>query len=293
MRKKYLSIIPILILTACSTTQNQKNLKPQKEVVKSKIYSCSDIDSIIDNHKFDVEPLTNLYKKCPNKKTEVALLIAKGDDYGKKGDNNRAFINYKKALSTIDKNQLEIFDEYRFYLKNRIKSYTPKAKSITKNITQSSNSGVIDSQALEGYIKSREKTRGADFEEFNRVKGIPLNFATGSSTIEGGNLAQAKEIGKLLSKKDYKDRIIYITGYTDTRGDNTSNQILSVQRADGLKSYLLENFSLKEDNIRAEGYGESFPICLFGDKQKSGNEYSCSGQENYDRSRRVTLEYGE
>ena len=285
-------MLPLLILTACSTTQNQKIKRlSTKEVIQPQNYSCTDITMIINNHKFDVEPLTKLYKKCPNQKTKVALLIAKGDKYYRNKNYKEAYRNYTEALSLIQQNNLEIFDEYLYYLKRR------EAEYVFQNDESSIDrpkGDILDSQTLEGYIRPRGKTtRGADVEEFNRLKGIPLNFATGSSVIEGGNLAQAKEIGKLLSKKDYKDRTIYITGYTDTRGDSASNQELSIKRAEGLKSYLINNFGLKEDNIRAEGYGESFPICSFGNKQKSKKEYSCTGQENYDRSRRVTLEYGE
>jgi len=292
MKKIYLSIIPLLILTACSTDK-PKVKRPPKREIQPKVYGCSDIDSIINNHNFDIKILTNLYKKCPNIKTEVALLIAKGDRYNKDKKLKEAHQNYQEALFLVNQNTLKIFDEYIYYLKNQIAMYTPQHSEIA---TKSLKRGVIDSKTLEGYIKPRgDGTRGADFEEFVRFKGIPLKFGTGSFDIEEGvNLAQAIEIGKLLSQKDYRDRIIYITGFTDTRGDNQSNQKLSVQRAEGLKSYLVSTFGLKDENIRTEGYGESFPICRFGEKQKSLNgEYSCSSPEDYAKSRRVTLEYGE
>ena len=284
MKRVSMLIAPILIFTACSTTESSKAIKP-KEEIKSKIYSCRDIDSIIYNHNFDIKLLTKLYQECPTKKIKVALLIAKGDN------NNSALESYQRALSLIRGNSFKIFDEYKFYLKNQIKKYTQHNRP-----NRIVSSGVLSSETLEGYIMPRTDgaTRDAMIGEFSTVKGIPLNFNSGSSAIqEGVNLAQAREIGKLLSKKDYINRVVYVTGYTDTRGDNQSNQELSLQRANGLKSYLVNSFGLKEDNIRAEGYGESFPICRFGEKQKIGREYSCSQEEDYSKSRRVTLEYGE
>lgn len=284
MRKIYLLIISIVLLTACSNKEGSKILKPKKEV-KAKSYSCKDIDSIVHTSNFNVKLLTNLYKKCPTQKVKVALLIAKGDNQ------ESALESYQEALRLIKENNLELFDEYKLYLKNQIKKYSQHNKQ-----NRVVKSGVISSEALEGYIMPRanDSTRDAMIGEFSTVKGIPLNFSSGSSAIkEGVNLAQAKEIGKLLSKKDFANRVVYITGYTDTRGDSQSNQELSVQRANGLKRYLINNFNLKEENIRAEGYGESFPICKFGEKQKVDREYSCSQEENYAKSRRVTLEYGE
>ena len=238
----------------------------------------------MDNSDFTLSKLEPLYRKCPTPKIKVALLIAKGDS------GNSALESYQEALRIIKDNKLEIFDEYKMYLKKQIEKYAQH------NTPHQVVDSVISSQKLEEYIMPRadSSTRGAMIGEFSTIKGIPLNFATGSSAIqEGVNLAQAREIGKLLSKKDYINRVIYITGYTDTRGDSQSNQELSIQRANGLKSYLITNFNLKEENIRAEGYGESFPICISGEKQKKGNEYSCSQQEDYAKSRRVTLEYGE
>ena len=292
MKKIYLSIIPLLILTACSTDK-PKVKRPPKREIQPKVYGCSDIDSIINNHNFDVKLLTNLYKKCPNNKTKVALLIAKGDKYSKERKRKLAYQNYQEARVVIRKNRLKIFDEYDYYLSNRVAEYDFQSSACVPEETISKK--IIDAKELEGYIRAKDgHGRGAKFEEFARFRGIPLKFSTGSFAIEEGvNLAQAREIGKLLSKKDYRDRIIYITGFTDTRGSSQSNQELSLQRANGLKSYLINNFGLKEENIRADGYGESFPICSSGEKQKSDSgEYSCSGEENYSKSRRVTLEYG-
>ena len=258
-------------------------------LLSSSLYAINNCDKslqkILDNSDFNLSKLEVFYRQCPTKEVKVTLLIAKGDN------NDSALVSYKEALSLIEENNLEIFDEYKFYLKNQIKKYTQHNKP-----NQIASSDVLSSKTLEGYIMPRADgaTRDAMIGEFSVVKGIPLNFNSGSSAVEEGvNLAQAKEIGKLLSKKDYKNRIIYITGYTDTRGDSQSNQELSLQRANSLKYYLISNFGLKEENIRAEGYGESFPICRFGEKQKIGREYSCSQEEDYAKSRRVTLEYGE
>ena len=294
MRNIYLLIM--LLLTACSTTQKTEIVEitvKQRSIYKTN--SCQDINNFILNSYFNIELLTKLYNNCQNKNVLTALLIAKGDKYSKEMNFKMALLKHRKALNLINKNNLKLFDEYKLYLKEQISKYTRSSKkSIRREEMQ--DSSILTSKELEDYIMPRDKnsTRGAILGEFSIIKGIPLNFSTGSYSIEEQvNLSQAKEIGKLLSKIDYKDKIIYITGYTDTRGDSISNQILSMKRAESLKNYLVNNFTIKYENIKADGYGESFPICIFGEKNRNKNEYSCSGKEDYDRSRRVTLEYGQ
>jgi len=286
----------MLLLTACSTTQKTEIVEitvKQRSIYKTN--SCQDINNFILNSYFNIKLLTKLYNNCQNKNVLTALLIAKGDKYSKEMNFKMALLNHRKALNLINKNNLKLFDEYKLYLKEQISKYTRSSKkSIRREEIQ--DSSILTSKELEDYIMPRDKnsTRGAILGEFSIIKGIPLNFSTGSYSIEEQvNLSQAKEIGKLLSKIDYKDKIIYITGYTDTRGDSISNQILSMKRAESLKNYLVNNFTIKYENIKADGYGESFPICIFGEKNRNKNEYSCSGEEDYDRSRRVTLEYGQ
>lgn len=52
---------------------------------------------------------------------------------------------------------------------------------------------------------------------------------------------------------------ININGYTDSDGDAQSNLILSQNRADAVKNYLV-NHGIKEKNLKAIGFGESNPL---------------------------------
>ena len=240
--------------------------------------SCSDkqIQTLLKSSK--VKELKKLYKSCKSKKTRIAYLIKRGDENRDNSLLKSAKADYREALDIIEENNFKMFEEYRDYLKTElgIKKPTPQKEETT------TQRGVISSEELENYITPKSNgTRGAGMGEFSRVKGIPINFNSGSATIKDGvNLSQAREIGKLLSKPKYANQIIYITGYTDTKGSAIYNKELSQKRADGLKRYLVDKFQLKEDNLITEGLGESFPI------------HNKKGKEDYYRSRRVTLEYG-
>jgi outer membrane protein OmpA-like peptidoglycan-associated protein len=249
------------------------NLCKQVEVIDKQI------ETLLNSPKVEVEELKKLYNRCKNRKTRIAYLIKRGDENRDNSLLKSAKLDYKEALALIEENNFRIFEKYREYLKVELGIKQPTIKKEGKVTPR----GVIDSNALESYITKRGKqTRGAGLESFSRLKGIPINFNTGSSTIQKGvNLAQAKEIGKLLSKPKYANEIVYITGYTDTRGSAIYNKELSQARANGLKRYLVEQFHLKDKNLITEGLGESFPV------------YNEKGIENYYQSRRVTLEYGE
>jgi outer membrane protein OmpA-like peptidoglycan-associated protein len=66
----------------------------------------------------------------------------------------------------------------------------------------------------------------------------------------------AKISGILLSYPDLK---VQVEGYTDNIGSDAYNQKLSEERADSVKDYLV-NQNVQQNNVSAEGFGESDPI---------------------------------
>ncbi|WP_109832804.1 OmpA family protein [Reichenbachiella versicolor] len=74
----------------------------------------------------------------------------------------------------------------------------------------------------------------------------------------------------LLTLQENPSVNIEIGGHTDNIGDDKMNMMLSKQRANSVKSYLLEN-GLKEDRIFSKGYGESKPLAS-NDDEKDGRE---------------------
>ena len=91
-----------------------------------------------------------------------------------------------------------------------------------------------------------------------RVRLFKLNFPSGKSVIE-------PEYFQLLTKLQRIVRMletyhVTIEGNTDNKGDDRVNQSLSLQRAKAVKSYLMANMALTDNQISAIGYGESKPI---------------------------------
>ncbi|MDQ7046490.1 MAG: OmpA family protein [Sulfurovum sp.] len=67
-------------------------------------------------------------------------------------------------------------------------------------------------------------------------------------------------IHTLIKKLDYKEMKLSIEGHTDSIGTKAYNQILSLQRANAVRQYLVEyeHFILK--NMRIVGHGELVPL---------------------------------
>ena len=59
--------------------------------------------------------------------------------------------------------------------------------------------------------------------------------------------------------EEYTDYSLRIGGYTDSQGSDATNNRLSQDRVDAVKSYLVKN-NVSQDRIEATGYGEARPI---------------------------------
>ena len=58
----------------------------------------------------------------------------------------------------------------------------------------------------------------------------------------------------------FPDAPIVVEGHTDSQGGDSSNLILSQDRADAVKQYLVTNFGRNPERISSIGYGEARPV---------------------------------
>lgn len=69
-----------------------------------------------------------------------------------------------------------------------------------------------------------------------------------------------EKLGQVLTRPQYAEYRLQIEGHTDGIGSDRYNQLLSERRAESIKRYLLEHFSLPPDRLIAKGYGKSRPV---------------------------------
>jgi outer membrane protein OmpA-like peptidoglycan-associated protein len=141
-------------------------------------------------------------------------------------------------------------------------------------LEQQLGSQAMEKSSLAQQIARQAKTREifASVERsFNREEAIVLrdgddiilrlvglNFPSAAATIE------QKSFGLLTKARDainaFPESDVSVLGYTDSYGGDEKNLLLSNQRAEAVKQYLLANAKLDPSRVEAIGYGESKPI---------------------------------
>jgi len=250
----------------------------------SLIYAdCTDVNvsDLID--KFDnlsIEQVSKIKEGCSNSSVEAIYEL-------KLAQEKSNLIDLQRATSIISENGLSGFDSIIKSVKNTIKANTQAHRN--------SNSILTAKEIKKSYIHKKYATRGgvlsrgAKLKYLKNLTGVPIRFETGKYEIkEGINKKQIDELAKAL--KSYKDKKIYLTGFADTRGEADKNLKLSKQRAFSIKSYLVKRYGFDDAQIVTDGFGEANPICISGDIDKNGSEYSCTEKEDYSASRRVIIE---
>ncbi len=84
-----------------------------------------------------------------------------------------------------------------------------------------------------------------------------LHFETGKSTIKSSSYASLDQLADFLIRK--KRQKVLIAGHTDNVGDSAANNMLSLNRAEAVKKYLI-NKGVPPELIKAKGFGATQPI---------------------------------
>jgi outer membrane protein OmpA-like peptidoglycan-associated protein len=85
-----------------------------------------------------------------------------------------------------------------------------------------------------------------------------VTFESGKSEILEGAQGKLDEVAQALIKAKPTKGVV-VEGHTDSQGSASFNKVLSQQRADAVRSYLIGQ-GVPADTIRAEGKGESRSI---------------------------------
>ncbi len=84
-----------------------------------------------------------------------------------------------------------------------------------------------------------------------------ITFDLNQSSIQPSFMDTLESVALVL--KEYDKTIIQIEGHTDSSGPDSYNQLLSEQRANSVRDFLL-NQGIEPKRTRAVGYGERYPI---------------------------------
>src|SRR5689334_7018135 len=86
---------------------------------------------------------------------------------------------------------------------------------------------------------------------------LEIKFDYNSANIAKTALADMDNLGKAHTDSSLKGATFVLTGHTDAVGSEEYNLDLSSRRADSVKRYLMEKFSMAPDHLVTAGYGKT------------------------------------
>ena len=85
---------------------------------------------------------------------------------------------------------------------------------------------------------------------------LDIRFAFNSATLSDDALGQLGQLGEALGSDDLSGLRFDVAGHTDAAGDADYNMTLSLNRAATVVQYLIKNYNIAEDRLKAVGWGE-------------------------------------
>ena len=86
---------------------------------------------------------------------------------------------------------------------------------------------------------------------------LEITFDYNSADISAKSLPSVQALGRALTSADLKGSTFIVAGHTDAAGGDAYNQDLSERRADSIKRYLMDKFSIAGADLVTVGYGKS------------------------------------
>lgn len=85
-----------------------------------------------------------------------------------------------------------------------------------------------------------------------------IGFRSGKSTIEPSSFPVLAKVGDAL--KLFPNAVLTVEGHTDNQGSDSANLLLSQDRADAVRQYLISNLGVDAEKVTSIGYGKARPI---------------------------------
>jgi OOP family OmpA-OmpF porin len=92
---------------------------------------------------------------------------------------------------------------------------------------------------------------------------LTIEFEFDEAVIRPQYAADLARVGEYLKK--YPSTKAVIEGHTDSLGDKGYNCMLSLKRAESVRSYLVEKFCIDPVRLQAKGYGDARPVATNDD----------------------------
>ncbi|MDP1927443.1 MAG: OmpA family protein [Thiobacillus sp.] len=132
-----------------------------------------------------------------------------------------------------------------------------------------------DAQASAAQDQASLAAMQAQMDELNAKKtprGMVITlgdvlFDTNQAQLKSGGARNVQKLAEFL--KRYPQRKVLVEGFTDSVGSNSTNQVLSEQRANAV-GVALSDMGVSRDRVSTKGYGEAYAVA--GNDTASGRQ---------------------
>jgi outer membrane protein OmpA-like peptidoglycan-associated protein len=157
--------------------------------------------------------------------------------------------------STVDPLEAEM----RAKLKQQQEEQERLANQIaeTEAVAQSAKADAAKAQATADHANNR--INGLD--DFDPIKTITVQFATGSATLGPKAKAEIDTAAAWVKTQDTKGWVMAVIGYADTTGSSQRNIDLSERRANAVIYYIVSKYKMPLHRlVQPFGYGQLEPV---------------------------------
>ncbi|MBI4068538.1 OmpA family protein [Candidatus Kaiserbacteria bacterium] len=171
-------------------------------------------------------------------------------------------------IETIDRTN-QILVEYGDFTKSPLPNNDPRvivwSGFVDELYQHGVNNAVIDQKSADSLsheFPELDEAAWTQLKEIGTLRVRPIMFQRGSGELSVSAKENIDRIADVV--RSYPNFRILIEGHTSARGDPAVNLELSHERADAVTRYLMVTYGVRQNRIRAVGYGGTKP-----DKQHS------------------------
>jgi outer membrane protein OmpA-like peptidoglycan-associated protein len=149
-----------------------------------------------------------------------------------------------------------------------VRALVPEKKPLTRSLSAAPQADPAVAASEGRFVETirGRATRSLSLNEREEIATIvkdkpkidlEINFDYNSADIGAKSLPSVQALGRALSNPDLKGSTFIVAGYTDAAGSDAYNQDLSERRADSIKRYLTDKFSIPVADLVTVGYGKT------------------------------------
>ena len=145
-----------------------------------------------------------------------------------------------------------------------LNALTPRSGIATRNLSGAPTQQDTKRQNFINGLRS-SRTRSLTIDERQEVAAIAkerpsidldVYFDYNSAEIAAKSVPDLMNLGRALTNASLQGGVFLLSGHTDAKGGPEYNLQLSERRAQSVKAFLVQNFSIAGENLVATGYGK-------------------------------------